>query len=394
MSHCLLRVVALASLALAIACGRKTSPPASGAQTTAAGSNGGVSSGAVSTVLTLTPSDVAEVRVMPLTDAVSVSGPLEPAQTVAVRTQINAIVRAVHADRGSRVRRGQLLIELDAEGLRGQAAGAKAAVAAADANLALATQRQENATRLLAAGAISPIDLKTAEAARQVAEAQAAAARAQLASSSESESKARIISPIDGSVSNRAVEPGEAVREGNVLLTVVDTRTLELRAQVGVDEALRVRPGAPVVFTLDAAPGETFRGRVARVDPLADPATRQVRVASSLANSQGRIVAGQFAHGRVLTGAPTPQVVVPITAVSGSGEHAGVFVILNGRLARRDVVLGVRDDARGLVAVRSGLTAGERVLAVPVLGAAEGLAVTMATDSAQARSGSPPAQPR
>src|SRR5439155_14669311 len=318
---------------------------------------------------------------MPLTDAVSVSGPLEPAQTVAVRTQINAIVRAVHADRGSRVRRGQLLIELDAEGLRGQAAGAKAAVAAADANLALATQRQENATRLLAAGAISPIDLKTAEAARQVAEAQAAAARAQVASSSESESKARIISPIDGSVSNRAVEPGEAVREGNVLLTVVDTRTLELRAQVGVDEALRVRPGAPVVFTLDAAPGETFRGRVARVDPLADPATRQVRVASSLANSQGRIVAGQFAHGRVLTGAPTPQVVVPITAVSGSGEHAGVFVILNGRLARRDVVLGVRDDARGLVAVRSGLTAGERVLAVPVLGAAEGLAVTMATDS-------------
>jgi membrane fusion protein, multidrug efflux system len=185
-----------------------------------------MSTDAVSTGLTLTASDVAEARVVPLTDAVSISGPLEPAQTVALRTQINAIVSAVRADRGSRVRRGQVLIELDAQGLRGQAAGAKASIAAADANLALANQRLENAKRLLSAGAISPIDLKTVEAQQQVAEAQAAQARAQYATSSESESRARIVSPIDGIVSNRAVEAGEAVREGNVLLTVVDTRTL------------------------------------------------------------------------------------------------------------------------------------------------------------------------
>jgi RND family efflux transporter MFP subunit len=372
-------VLALASLSFA-ACGRKAPQPAANGNMTDTAQAGG----AVSTSLTLTPSDVAEARTVSLTDAVSISGPLEPAQTVAVRTQINAIVRAVHADRGSRVRRGQVLIQLDAEGLRGQAAGAKAAITAADANLALATQRLENAKRLLTAGAISPIDLKTAEAQHQVAEAQAAAARAQYATSSESESRATIVAPIDGVVSERNVEPGEAVRDGAVLMSVVDTRTLELRAQVGVDEALRVRPGATVVFTLDAAPGETFRGQVARVDPRADPATRQVGVSSTLANTQGRIVAGQFAHGRVLTGAPAPQVVVPVTAVSGTGDRASVFLIVNGRLVRRDVVLGVRDDARGLVAVRSGLSAGDRVLAVPVLGAAEGLAVTMATDSTRA----------
>jgi len=374
---------ALLLASLALACGKKAAPPASA-------SNGGASDGAahtdtLSTGLTLTSSDVAEARVVSLTDAVSISGPLEPAQTVQVRTQINAIVRAVRADRGTRVRRGEVLIELDAEGLRGQATSAKAAIAAADANLALANQRLENAQRLLTAGAISPMDLKTTEAAREVAAAQAASARAQYATSSESESRARIVSPIDGIVSNRAVEPGEAVREGNVLLTVVETRTLELRAQVGVDEAMRVRPGAPVVFTLDAAPGETFQGKVTRVDPRADPSTRQVGLASSLSNSSGRIVAGQFARGRVLTGAPMPQVVVPLTAVSGSGADASVFVIQNGRLAKRVVVLGARDDARGIVAVRSGLSAGERVLAVPVLGAAEGLAVTMATDSSRSR---------
>src|SRR5437867_3391703 len=169
---------------LASACSRKASQPASSGAGTAAASDGAASSGALSTSLTLTASDVAEARVVSLTDAVSISGPLEPVQTVQVRTQINAIVRAVHADRGSRVRRGEVLIELDAEGLRGQAAGAKAAIAAADANLGLATQRLENAKRLLAAGAISPIDLKTVEASYQVAEAQAAQARAQFATSS------------------------------------------------------------------------------------------------------------------------------------------------------------------------------------------------------------------
>jgi len=352
------------------------------------------SGNAESTSVTLTASDVAEARVASVTDGVSISGALEPSQTVVLKSQVNAIVRAVHADRGSRVRRGEVLVEFDAQGLRGQAAGAKAAIAAADANLALASQRYESAQRLNAAGGISALDLRIAEAGRKVAEAQAAAARAQGATTSESESKATIASPIDGVVSDRAIEPGEAAREGGVLLTVVETRTLELRAQVGVDEAMRVKPGAAVLFTLDAAPGETFHGRVTRVDPRADPATRQVGIASTLPNPDRRIVAGQFAHGRVLTAAPAPQVVVPVTAVSDSAGHATLFVIENGRLTRRAIVLGVHDDALGLVGVRSGLKVGERVLAVPVLGAAEGLAVKMATDAQQPRAGTPPEKAR
>src|SRR5437016_1128453 len=140
------RRLALAAVALIAAC-KGAAPPAA----------------STSTAVTLTPSDVATARLDTVTDAVSISGPLEPGQTVLVRTQINAIVRGVHADRGSPVHRGDVLIELDAEGLRGQAAGAKAAIAAADANLALANQRLESAKRLEAAGAISQVELKTAE---------------------------------------------------------------------------------------------------------------------------------------------------------------------------------------------------------------------------------------
>jgi RND family efflux transporter MFP subunit len=362
------RILCLFAMTSVAACGRGAEAPA-----------------AESTRLTLTPSDIVEARTVSLTDGVAISGPLEPTQTVPLRAQINAIVRSIRVDRGSRVRRGDTLVVLEANGLHGVAASAKAAVAAAEANLALATQRLDAARRMHASGGISDYDLKSSEASRQMAEAQASAARAQLATASESESRATIVSPIDGIVSDRVAEPGEAVRDGNVMITVVDTRTLELHARVGVDDAMRVRPGAPVMFTLDAVKGQTFHGRVARIDPRADPATRQVGIASELPNRDGRIVAGQFAHGRVLTGTPSLMVAIPASAVMDSAGHARVFIVKDGRLSTRSIVLGPRDDVLGLVGVRSGLAPGDRILATPVIGAAEGLAVAMAGDTTAGR---------
>ena len=332
--------------------------------------------------VTLTPSDIATAREMELVEGVSMSGSLEPAQTVIMKSQVIGRLRRIHVDRGSRVARGQVLVEIEAEGIRGQAASARAAVASAEAALALSTQRLESARRLQAAGAISDIELRSSEAANQAAAAQLAAARAQLAAAGEAETRTSITSPIDGVVSARIVEEGEAVKDGDRLLEVVDIGTLELQAQVGVDEAMRVHVGSPVTFTLDALPGQALRGRVARIDPRADPGTRQVGIAAQLANPGGRIVAGQFARGRVLTGRAVKGVAIPIAAVSDSAGQARVFVIDNGKLVLRQITLGARDEALGLVAVTSGITATDRILARPVVGAANGLAVTVASDSA------------
>lgn len=333
--------------------------------------------------VTLTPSDIAVAREMELVAGVSMSGSLEPVQTVELKAQVNGRLSRLLVDRGSRVASGQVLAEIEAEGVRGQAASARAAVASAEAALAVATQRLESARRLQAAGAISDLDLKSTEAAHQASTAQVAAAKAQLAAAGEAEARTSVESPINGVVSVRTIEAGEAVKDGDRLLTVVDIGTLELEAHVGVDEAMRVRVGAPVAFRLDASPGEALRGRVTRIDPRADPGTRQVGIAATLANPGGRIVAGQYARGRVLTGSAQSSVAIPIAAVSDSAGQARVFVIDNGKLVVRPITLGMRDDAQGLVAVSSGLTAGERVLARPVGGAANGLPVSVAADSAR-----------
>jgi RND family efflux transporter MFP subunit len=342
-----------------------------------------------STAVTLAPSDVATAKMADLVDAVAVSGSLDPQQSVIVKSQIVGTVRGIRADRGTSVRRGQVLASLDADEIRERAASAKAAVASGQAAVALALQRLESARRLHEAGGISDIDLRSAEAASEAAAAQLAAARALAAGAAEAAAHQTVRAPIDGIVSSRTVEEGEAVKDAVELFRVVDTRTLELKAQVGVDEASKVRVGAPVEFTIDAAPDHKLRGHVARVDPVADPTTRRVGVYSQLPNPDRKIVAGQFARGRVIAGTPKSWVAIPTSALHDSAGTAYVYAIEDGKLARRNLTLGDRDDAQHLVGVASGLKLGDRVLAVPVTGAAEGLSVTVAGDVSVAQPATP-----
>jgi multidrug efflux pump subunit AcrA (membrane-fusion protein) len=105
-----------------------------------------------------------------------------------------------------------------------------------------------------------------------------------------------------------------------------------------------------------------------------------------LPNQGWRLVGGQFARGRIMTGASATAVLVPATAVreSPNGGHEA-FVVTNGRAVHRAVTLGPRDEAAGLVAITNGVQAGERVIVAPTTDIADGTAVTVAGDQPQAR---------
>lgn len=339
--------------------------------------------------LFLGPSDVAIARLADIGSAVVISGPLEPAQVVNVRAQASGTVTGLRVDRGTSVRAGQVMAVIEAAGIRSQAAGARAGVAAARANLAVAEQRLEAARTLRQAGAMSEIDYRTAVAGHEAAQAQLAAAQAQAATAGEAAARTAITAPITGVVSERYVQGGEAVNPGTSLFTVVNASVLELAGQVGVAVAARVQVGQPVVFTLDAYPGREFRGRVARIDPTADAGTRQVGVYVHLANPGRGIVGGQYARGRIVTHR-SQQVVVPETAIRDAGASPSVLVVRGDRVERRPVTLGDRDDSSGLIAVLSGVQAGETVLVSASADIPEGTRVTVAADSAAT---SPPRRP-
>lgn len=308
--------------------------------------------------ISLVAADLVAAESGDLTTGVLLTGMLEPATSVTVTAQVPGTVSELLVDRGSVVAQGARLATLQADGVR-------ANVAAAEANVAVARTRRDASRRLFEAGAISKIDLENSEAAYAAAEAQAAAAR-------ESAGFTAVQSPIAGTVSDRRVESGTAVRVGDAMFTVVSTTELELAGRVPVDEAGAITVGQEVRFTIDAFAGRTFTGRVARKDPIADAATRQVGVYVRVANPRGEITAGQYARGDVAGRTIRDAVRVPETAVLGSGNEAAVFVFADGRLQRRPVSVTARSAREGVVAIGTGLSAGERVLLRPTPGLADG----------------------
>jgi membrane fusion protein, multidrug efflux system len=268
-----------------------------------------------------------------------------------------------------------------AQGIRSQAAGAQAQVAAARAQLAVAQQRLAGSKRLFDAGAISAIEYRTAQANVEAAEAQVAAARAQSAGAGEAAARATITSPISGVVSARDVNDGEPVSIGDNLFTVVNASELELAGQVGVEQAARVRVGQPVSFALDVYPNQVFKGRVARVDPTADPGTRQVGVFVRLSNPGNRILGGQYAQGRIETGSTATAITIPEAAVMNRTSAGGqVYVIASGnKLSLRTVTLGQRDESSGRIAVLTGVQSGERVVLNPTSDMKDGSVVSVST---------------
>jgi membrane fusion protein, multidrug efflux system len=315
-------------------------------------------------VTVLGPRDVAPVETAQLAGGVALTGSLEPYRIAEVKSQVGGVLRGLSVDRGSAVGSGQVLARIEAQGITSQAAGARSGVAAAEAQVSLARRQLESARSLYQAGAMSELDFRAAEAQFEAAPAQLAGARSNATGASEQAGRTAVRAPFAGQVSERVANEGEAVNPGQTILTVVNGDFLELRGQVPVDLANQVRPGQAVEFTLTAFPGRTFSGNVARIDPVADPGTRQVGVTLRLRNT-GELIPGMFASGRVVTGGDRQALVVPLAAVRGQGADQHVLAVLGDSVVRRPVTLGQRDDQRGVVAVESGLAAGERVIVSP-----------------------------
>jgi membrane fusion protein, multidrug efflux system len=319
----------------------------------------------IDTSVVLTQQDVAAAETRSVGAGAVVTGTLEPYRRVEVRAQVPGVVTDLRVDRGDAVGAGQVIARIEAEGIRGQAASAQAGVAAAAANLALARRQLESARTLHEAGAMSDIEFEQVQAAYGAAQAQLAAAEAQSVGAGESARRATLTAPIAGEISDRSVSAGEAVNVGQPLVTIVNSSVLELQGSVPVNNAVGICAGMPVEFAIDAYPGRVFGGSVARVEPTADPGTRQVGVYVRLPNQDRGLLGGVFATGRILTGERITVTVVPQSAVRGTGADAHVFAVREGRAVRVPVQLGARSEAEGVVEITAGLEAGETVIVAP-----------------------------
>ena len=314
------------------------------------------------------PENITIVKAQEIKTGPAISGALQAEEEATVRAELSGAVVQTLVDAGQRVSRGQLLARIDDSSVRDQVLSARSMVTTAQSNLDVAQRELQRTQALVEAGAVADRVLEQSRATEIGARAQLADARARLSSAEKQLENTRITAPFDGIVSARPVGAGDVVSPGTAMVTVVNPATMRLEASVPAEDLAAVRVGAPVDFTVNGYPNRHFTGRVTRINPTADPTTRQVRIFVSLPNQGNTLVGGLFADGRVASETRTTPV-VPTTAVDERGLRPTVVVLKGGQARKVEVQLGIRDASTETVEVRAGITAGDTVL----LGAARGI---------------------
>lgn len=327
-------------------------------------------------VVTVGAENVAVVQRDTIETGPAVSGTLAPEQQANVRAEISGTVLRTYAEAGQRVTRGALLAQIDDGAVRDQVLSARTAVASARGAYEVAQRESQRAQTLLAAGAIAQRDLETAQRTADAAQAQLAGAQAQLASAEKQLGFTRVSAPFDGIVSERSVNAGDVVAPGAALYTVVEPSSMRFEASVPAERLGDVRVGAPVHFSVSGYPDRGFEGRITRVNPVADPATRQVRILVSVPNSAGTLVGGLFAEGRVASSS-TEALVVPDAAVDQRGVTPVVYRVSGGRVEQVPVTLGLHDQQSERTEVTSGVAVGDTLLTGAAQGVTPGTPVTI-----------------
>lgn len=386
-----------------VACGTGDSGAVSAAQSQpGAGQQGaprGGGGGRGAATITLAASDVAVVQRGALEEGVPIAGDLHPIESVDVRSRLEGDLVGVYVREGQRVTAGQLLARFESSEQESGERSAEADRVAAQTELTTAQWNLEQSEQLFRAGAISEQDFKVSQQGVLAARARLAAAEARLKSSATVVRDTRVLSPTTGVISSRLVEGGEHVARGATMFTVVRSDVLELAAAVPARLANAVQVGQAVHFTAD---GQSVEGRVARVSPTIDAATRSLTVYAQIPNSGNRIKGGTFATGRVVSRVIGGALRLPTSAVRQSPENGQPFVYrIDGRvLDIAQVQLGVVDDRVGIAEVISGLKEGDRVVVGNVGTLGRGMQVQVVGGEAGRRGGTragdagvrPPAQ--
>lgn len=298
----------------------------------------------------------------------SLSGTLEPEREAVLRAQVQGSVLQTYADQGQAVGAGTVLARIDATGIQDAYSSARAGVVAARNSADIAARDLARNEKLLAAGAIAERDIEQARRASIAAQAALEEANSRLATAEKAYRSTTVTAPFGGIVSERPVSSGDIVQPGTSLFTVVDPSSMRLEASVPAEQLSEIRVGAPVTFTVSGYPGREFVGRIVRVNPTADPTTRQVRIYVSIPNAGRTLVGGLFATGRVSTASRTG-LMVPSSALDLRGTAPSVIRVKGGKVEKVPVQIGVNDKSSETTEVLAGLSAGDTVL----LGAAQGI---------------------
>lgn len=296
--------------------------------------------------------EIARVEHMRLTDDAQAVGSLRSRQSVMLRPEVSGRVTQINFRDAERVRRGQLLVQLDDQLPLAQ-------VKQAEAELSIARANHKRNQELVEQKFIAQRAVDEGAANVQVAEAKLALAKATLA-------RLKILAPFDGVAGIHNISVGDYLKDGADIVNIEDLDAMYVDFRLPERFQTKVRPGQTAVIEVDALPGQRFAALVMAVDPLVDANGRSVGIRGCIDNRQLRLRPGMFARVTPVFGVRDDARVIPEEAIVPQGGRQYVYKLVDGpdqdtRIAQRvEVKVGLRQP--GKVEIVDGLQAGDIVV--------------------------------
>ena len=344
---------------------------------------------AVPTVLELNANDLVVVQPLDLQRTLTISGGLKAVNSAFVKAKVAAELKALNVREGDAVKAGQVIGQLDTSEFDLRLRQVEQTALAAKAQVDVAQRTLTNNRALVTQGFISPTALDTSLSMEASAQANYLAAVAAVDLARKSKGDALLVSPLNGVVSQRLVQPGERVPLDAKVVEVVDLSRIELEAAVAPEDVVNVRVGQVASVSLDGR-GQPYAATVSRINPSTQAGSRAVLIYLAVqAQGDGVLRQGLFARGSINLEKQTA-LLVPVTAVRIDQAQPYVLAVVDGKVAQRSVVLGARGDmtvdgrTEAAVELSDGsVKAGTAVLRGTVGNMRDGTAVRMAQKVAQ-----------
>ncbi|WP_295387439.1 efflux RND transporter periplasmic adaptor subunit [uncultured Thiodictyon sp.] len=276
-------------------------------------------------------------------------------------SRLVGLIAHLEVREGQRVAKGELVVQIDPSGVNDAIRQGEAGVGAARNELSDTQEDADKYAGLAAKGYASTEALRKARVRRDLARALLDKAESTLAAARAQRTYADIRSPVDGIVVARHGHVGELAAAGAPILTLESRQALVLRVFVAEGQVGGMAPGGLVGVRIDALPDQAIQGRVQRIVPSGDPATRRYQVDIALPPQSPGVLPGMFGRAELVLG-ERPALLIPCQSLVSRGGIDGVFVVDQGNRAQlRWVRLGPQWQRQ--IEVVAGLNAGERILA-------------------------------
>lgn len=329
--------------------------------------------------------DLTMLSNQPVTRSLPVSGTLVAVHQTIVKAKVAVEVRSILVREGDPVRAGQAIARLDTVDLAARLDQSTGARDASRAQYEIAEKNRVTNQSLLERKFISQNAFDNVASLSAANRASLEAADAQVRLAQKALRDATVTAPITGIVAKKYVQVGEKTQVDAPLFSIVDLDSIELQAIVPAGEVGAIEKGMRASLAVDGMPERAFEATVNRINPATEPGTRSIIVFLTVPNQDHLLKSGMFAEGTIRLAAAAPKPALPASAIQSDAGQPVVWTIEGGRLTRRAIVLGVRDDTAGLVEIKSGVPANTPVLASKFDSLKEGAPAVALTAAAPAQ---------